>query len=159
MRRKDKEVTSREWMERTLDAGEWLTLAMRGTDGEPYAVPLNYGYCDGCIIVHGATEGTKISALKKYPRVCFSVVTETELVRSEDPSNFSEKYKSVIGRGDAEFIDDTAGKRKALSALMRHYNGPTEPMSDETLAHVAVIKIKITEMTGKISGYSKDGTE
>ncbi|MDO5563280.1 MAG: pyridoxamine 5'-phosphate oxidase family protein, partial [Synergistaceae bacterium] len=81
------------------------------------------------------------------------------LVRNENPSNFSEKYKSVIGKGEAEFLSDIAEKRAALCVLMRHYSGPTEPMPDAVLERISVVKIKVTELTGKISGYPRDGIE
>ena len=146
-------------MEQVLSNGEWVSLAISDVNGEPYVVPMNYGYSDGCLYLHGAVEGTKFSILKRNPKVCFCVVTDTELVRNENPSNFSEKYKSVIGKGKAEFLSDTEEKRKALGIFMRHYNGPTKPMPDAMLERVSVVKIKVTELTGKISGYPKDGIE
>lgn len=59
MRRKDKEVTSRDWMFEVLDRGVWMELAMADKEGHPYIVPLNYGFKDDFIFVHGAKEGKK----------------------------------------------------------------------------------------------------
>ncbi len=38
MRRKDKEVTSRDWMFEVLDRGVWMELAMADKEGRPYIV-------------------------------------------------------------------------------------------------------------------------
>lgn len=154
MRRKDKEVTSREWQYNVLREGEYLTLALSGTDGQPYIVPMNYGFGDGYVIVHGALKGQKIDMIKANPLVCFNVVTGTEIIRNEeDPSEFSEKYRSVTGTGTARMLEDTAEKKTALQTLMKHYDGPTEPIPEGMLRGVSVIIIDIKELTGKVSAY------
>ena len=156
MRRKDKEITSLEWMEKILKEGVWLELAMSDSAGCPYVVPMNYGYKDGFIIVHGAGDGKKIDILKENPKVCFNVAIDTEIIRNEnDPSEFSMKYRSVTGFGVASFIEDPEDKKTALKIIMNHYDGPVEPMPDGILKVTSVIKIEITAMTGKISGYPK----
>lgn len=156
MRRKDKEVTSRNWMMEVLDNGIWMQLAMVDKEGWPYVVPLNYGVKDDFIIIHGAREGKKINLLKENSRVAFNVAIDTEVIRDEDdPSEFSMKYKSVSGLGTASFIDDLEEKREALKVLIDHYNGPKEPITEGMLRATAVIKIQITELTGKINFYPK----
>src|SRR5512136_2795322 len=39
----------------------------------PYVVPLTYGYCEGKIIFHGASEGKKLEIIRENPTVCFTV--------------------------------------------------------------------------------------
>ena len=156
MRRKDKEVTSREWMMEVLDKGLWIELAMADKEGRPYVVPLNYGFKDNFMIVHGAKEGKKIDVMKENNMVAFNVTIDAEIVRNEeDPSEFSMKYRSVSGLGTAKFIEDIEEKREALKILMEHYRGPKEPMTEGMLKATAVIKISITELTGKINYYPK----
>lgn len=156
MRRKDKEVTSRDWMADVLDRGVWIELAMADKEGWPYIVPLSYGFKDDFIIVHGAREGKKIDLLKENNKVAFNVAIDTEVVRNEEnPSEFSMKYRSVSGLGIASFIEDLEEKREALKILMDHYRGPKEPMAEGMLKATAVIKIQITEITGKNNFYPK----
>ena len=156
MRRNDREVASHEWMAEVLDRGEWMELAMAGKDGWPYIVPLNYGFCDDIIIIHCAGEGKKIDLMKENNKVAFNVAVDAEVVRNEeDPTKFSMKYKSVSGRGIAEFIEDAKEKREALEIMMGHYRGPKGPITEEKLGVTAVIKIRITEMTGKVNRYPK----
>lgn len=156
MRRKDREVTSHEWMMEVLDRGEWIELAMAGKDGWPYTVPLNYGFGDDFIIIHCAKEGKKIDLLKENNKVAFNVTVDEEIIRNEeDPTKFTMKYKSVSGRGIAEFIEDNTAKREALEIMMEHYRGPKGPITEEKISVTAVIKIRITEMTGKVNRHPK----
>lgn len=156
LRRKDKEVTSRGWMEEVLKEAEWLELGLAGKDGCPYVLPMNYGYESGFLYVHGAREGKKVDMLRENPKVCFQIVLGAEIQRDEnDPSEFNMKYRSVTGFGEAEILEDIEEKRKALHILMHHYNGPTEPMPDAMLNGTLVVKISISEMTGKVNGYPK----
>jgi len=156
LRRKEKEVTSREWMMEILEKGVWMDFAMAGKDGWPYIVPLNYGFSEDFIIIHGAREGKKIDLLRENNKVAFNLAIDTEVIRNEgDPSEFSMKYKSVSGQGVASFIEDLDEKKEALKILMHHYDGPTEPMPEGMLRATAVIKIQITELTGKNNFYPK----
>ncbi len=156
MRRNDREVTSHEWMMEVLDRSEWMELAMADKDGWPYIVPLNYGFGDDFIIIHCAKEGKKINLLKENDKVAFNVTVDAEIVRNEeDPTKFTMKYKSVSGRGTAEFIEDNKAKREALEIMMEHYRGPKGPITEEKLSVTAVVKIRITEMTGKVNRYPK----
>lgn len=155
MRRKDKEVTSRAWMLDVLREGLYAEVAFAGEEG-PYVVPVNYGFEGGRFIFHGAPEGKKFELLRADPRVCFNVVTGAELVRDEkDPSEYSMKYRSVTGKGKARFAEEPEEKRAALQAIMRHYEGPLEPMPDSLLARTAVVLVDIEEISGKVSSYPK----
>ena len=139
-----------------LEKGIWMELAMSGKDGWPYVVPLNYGFGKDFIIVHGAREGKKIDLLRENDKVAFNVAIDTEVIRDEnDPSEFSMKYRSVSGLGTAKFIEDAEEKREALKIIMEHYHGPKEPITEGMLKATAVIKISITELTGKINFYPK----
>ncbi len=139
-----------------LEKGIWMELAMSGKDGWPYVVPLNYGFGKDFIIVHGAREGKKIDLLRENDKVAFNVAIDTEVIRDEnDPSEFSMKYRSVSGLGTAKFIEDAEEKREALKIIMEHYHGPKEPITEGMLKATAVIKISITEITGKINFYPK----
>ena len=139
-----------------LEKGIWMELAMSGKDGWPYVGPLNYGFGKDFIIVHGAREGKKIDLLRENDKVAFNVAIDTEVIRDEnDPSEFSMKYRSVSGLGTAKFIEDAEEKREALKIIMEHYHGPKEPITEGMLKATAVIKISITEITGKINFYPK----
>jgi nitroimidazol reductase NimA-like FMN-containing flavoprotein (pyridoxamine 5'-phosphate oxidase superfamily) len=151
MRRVDKEVTDRAWMEDVLMRADSLVLGMVDEAGKPYLVPLNFGYEDGAIYVHGAAVGKKVDALKANPYVCFQVYVGAEVVRCEtDWSEFSMNYNSVTGFGTVTHLEGREVKNAALAILMKHYNGPTGDLG-ERHKHVWVARIDIESMTGKRS--------
>ena len=85
MRRKDREITGRENIEPILQACKVCRVAMTGTDGWPYVIPMNFGYTwdeDGLTLYfHGGVKGKKIDSLKADPRVCFELDCEEGLTK------------------------------------------------------------------------------
>ena len=53
MRRSDKEMKDRAWMESILRKALVCRIALCA-DQEPYLVPMNFGYRDGCLYLHSA---------------------------------------------------------------------------------------------------------
>jgi nitroimidazol reductase NimA-like FMN-containing flavoprotein (pyridoxamine 5'-phosphate oxidase superfamily) len=155
MRRHDKLVTDRGWMEDVLREGQVVTVALATLDGKPYALPIGYGYEDGAIYLHGAASGLKNDMIAENPKASFNVSVGIELVRDEIGAEFTNKYRSVTGFGNIEEITDLREKNRALAILMRQYRGPHEDMPDERSKNVWVAKLVIREMTGKVSGYPK----
>ena len=156
MRRKDKEVTSREWMLEVLREGIYAEIAMAGKDGRPYVLPMNYGFDDGHLIVHGALAGKKIDMLKENPHVCFNVLTGVKLFRNpDDPSDVSSEFNSVTGFGTARFLEDPQEKLAAATLLMDHYEAPMNERLVKKLKVTSVIVRDIEAMTGKVSKKPK----
>jgi nitroimidazol reductase NimA-like FMN-containing flavoprotein (pyridoxamine 5'-phosphate oxidase superfamily) len=149
MRRKDKLVTDRAWMEDVLREGQFAHVALASPDGDPYALPVGYGYDDGAIYIHGAAKGLKNDMIAANPRASFNVYVGAELIRSGKGADFSCKYRSVTGFGDITEVTDAAEKNRALSILMRQYGGPHEDIPPDRLASVWVARLDIKEMTGK----------
>lgn len=156
MRRKDREVLSKEWMEEVIQEALYMELAM-SDDGEPYVIPLNYGYSDGRFYVHGAMAGRKVDALRKNPRVAFNVLSGVQIVpRPRKPGKLWCVYRSVCGTGTVRFLTDLEEKRRAVAVLKDHYSdGNVDYMSrDEAMKKVVnVFVVDVEEMTGKTKGY------
>jgi hypothetical protein len=82
--------------------------------------------------------------------VCFEVDIDHEPKNSGIPWNWSSKYSSVIGYGKARFISDSAQKKDALNIIIDHYSpGASYNFPKKNLHEVTIIKIEITQMTGK----------
>ena len=94
-------------------------------------------------------QRAKAGDLKKNPKVSFEMDIDCELIKSCD--RCSMKYRSVIGFGNASFIEALEDKRNALDELMKHYHQEPIAYPEHVLMNVAVIKVKIEEMTGKTS--------
>jgi nitroimidazol reductase NimA-like FMN-containing flavoprotein (pyridoxamine 5'-phosphate oxidase superfamily) len=155
MRRKDKFVADRAWMESVLKEAQVAVIALCTPDGDPYAFPIGYGYEDGALYLHGAPVGLKNDLIAENPRASFNVYAGACLVRGETGAEFSFDYRSVTGFGHIEEIKELEEKNRALSILMRQYDGPHEDMTYERAKHVWVAKFVIKEMTGKVNGYPK----
>lgn len=151
MRRKDKLVEDRAWMEQVLEEAAYLELAMTDEEGWPYVVPLGFGYEDGKIYLHGAAAGHKNDALAKNPRACFQICLDAEVLPDEVGSEFSMAYRSLTGWGEVEVLTGLTEKNEALAVIMKHYNGPHTPLTEENAPRVWVARLDIRHMTGKQS--------
>jgi uncharacterized protein len=152
MRRKEKEITEKLNIEAVIHESSICRVGM-SDENIPYIVPLCFGYRDNTIYVHSSLEGRKISTLKKNQNVCFEFDINTELVESENACDWGMKYQSVIGFGKASFIENPELKRHALNIIMKQYSKKSFHFPDKTIDKMSVIKIDITAMTGKQSGF------
>ena len=58
MRRKDREITDRAEIEAILNEAMVCRIGL-ADGGEPYVVPLSFGYEDGSVYIHSAPEASK----------------------------------------------------------------------------------------------------
>jgi uncharacterized protein len=152
MRRADKQIKDIAEIESVIQRSQVCRLGMC-RDGQPYVVPLCFGYEDGVVYAHCATEGMKLDILSANDAVCVEFEADLELVWAEQACDWGMKYRSVIGFGRAFVVTDIESKRVACDIIMRHYSDAHYDYSDAALDRIAVIRIEIDEMTGKESGY------
>jgi uncharacterized protein len=152
MRRNDKEITDKQIIEEILTQSEICRIAMM--DGNrPYIVPVNYGYSNGAIYIHGANQGKKIGLLKINNQVCFEIEQKSEIVKSETSCGWSTRYRSLIGYGTIDLITGFEQKKKGLDIIMAHY-GKTENnhYNDLQVELIVILKLNIEQVTAKQSG-------
>jgi nitroimidazol reductase NimA-like FMN-containing flavoprotein (pyridoxamine 5'-phosphate oxidase superfamily) len=154
MRRKDREVTGTEELLAIIRANKVCRLGM--VDGDmPYVVPLNYGFefDSGRLVLyfHCAGEGKKINILKRNSYVCFEVDGEHKLTTGNIACEYGFNFASIIGFGNACFIEDDAEKIHALTALMKHQTGEDRDFdfAPSHLCAVTVFKVTAHSFTGK----------
>lgn len=154
MRRSEKEVEDINEIEEILKRAKICRLGLC-VNNTPYVVPMNFGYKDNYIYLHSAKVGKKIEILELNPAVCFEVEVDTELVEGgEVACKWGMKYISVIGFGKARIIEDRIEKKEALDILMKHYLKEQQyEYKDNQIDAVAIIEIKVDEMSCKKSGY------
>ena len=150
MRRKDQEITSREEIELIIQKSLVCRLAMVDEYG-PYIVPLNFGYKNNTLYFHSAKKGKKLDILEKNNQVCCEFDIDLKMKKAAKPCEWGIEYKSVIGFGKASFVEDFESKGKALDIIMGHYSGKSFPYSEADLKKVAIIKVKLLNVTGKRS--------
>lgn len=146
MRRTDRELSREEAMN-VLVEGEYGILSTVGTDGQPYAVPVNYAVDQDLIYIHGTNQiSQKNTNLSENSGVCFTVVGKTEVL----PSQFSTNYESAVVIGTA------ARSREPEKGLMRLVEKYSPEFAAEGMKYiqaaidkVAVFEIRIEQLTGK----------
>jgi hypothetical protein len=79
--------------------------------------------------------------------------TDVEIVPAKNACDWSTKYRSVVGFGKAEFLNNPEEKIFGLGMIMSHYSDQDYTFDDDSLASVCVICVHIEKMTGKKSGY------
>ena len=153
MRRKDKEISETGEIEAILARNNVCRLAL--FDAEyPYIVPLCYGYENGCLYFHGFAGGTKLDLIAKNPRVGFEVEEGLEVITDPDPCEWSVKYRSVVGQGVAEILPEGPEKRAGLDVVVKAFAGRALEFPDRAMAAVTVVRVRVTGMTGRLSGYA-----
>ncbi len=152
MRRKDRELTNKADIEAVLKKAFVCHLGLADGD-QPYVVPMNYGYEDGHIYLHGAAEGRKIDVIRKNNKVCFEMETfQSEIVKGGDqPCDWGTAFRSVIGFGTAKLLENSEEKIRALNIIVKAHDDRDFTFPEAMLKMTAVIDITISEMTGKMA--------
>lgn len=118
------------------------------TGSAPYPLFLHFVHKDGFLYLHCAHEGRKLDLLRADPRVGFTACTEVRVLRE----TFSTHYRSVCGVGTVEAVTDPAELHAALAAVADKYEAACpRPTPRAMLARMAVLRIRITAITGKHS--------
>ena len=150
--RRELEVTDAVEIKNILEKSKVVHIAMID-DGEPYMVPMNYGYTmvDGklSLYVHGATKGRKLDVMRKNPNVFVELDCDIEPFEGEVACQYGMAYASLMGKGKATIIEDSKEKEEALSILMKTQTGKDFTFNEKLVSIVAVIRIDIEEYTAK----------
>lgn len=88
---------------------------------EPYVLPLNFAWWNGCIYFHGADSGRKVEMINANSRVCFSVCEEYGTIASPVPAHVDTAYMSVFLAGTIERVQEPSEMREAMQAMLDKY--------------------------------------
>ena len=150
--KREREVTDINEIKEILDKSMIVHIGMVD-DGEPYVVPMNYGYTleDGelCIYLHGATVGRKIDIIKKNPKVFFEMECDVTPFEGKIACQYGTTYASVMGLGTAEVLTDVNEKIDVLTKFMKTQTGKDFTFDEKMVSIVSVIKITAKEFTAK----------
>ena len=133
----------------------WCHLAMTGLDNKPYVIPMNFGFKDDVIYLHGAQHGKKIDILRQHPEVCINFTTD-QILRYQNEQvacSWSMKYRSVLCYGKAEFIDDPDEKIAAMHLVMAQYTKGEFKFNPPAIREVNVFKINVEKYEGRTYGF------
>ena len=148
MHRNEREITDKKDIDDIIRRCRVCHLAMCD-EGQPYVVPLNFGYDGGFLYFHAAPEGRKIDIIKRNNRVGLEFDILHDIVTAEQACKWGAKYESVMGSGTAEIVDDLEAKKEALQLIMRQYGNGTWDFKEEILKKTLVLRVRILEISGK----------
>ena len=150
MRRKEKEITDPAELRRILREARVCRMAF--SDGDrPYLVPLSFALDGDDLVVHSARAGRKIDILRRNPVVCFEVEEGVEIAPGATACAFSMRFRTVIGFGEVEFVEDAAERLRLLELFGPRYGAPGGPVPDAETRRTCVLRIRVRELTGKRS--------
>ena len=89
MRKSEKEIVEESAIEAVIRQSLVCRLGL-SAGGQPYVVPLCFGYEDGFLYFHAALEGRKMDMIKNNDRVCVEFDTNTEIIEGEDEAEAAE---------------------------------------------------------------------
>jgi nitroimidazol reductase NimA-like FMN-containing flavoprotein (pyridoxamine 5'-phosphate oxidase superfamily) len=151
VRRKDKEITDIGIIEEILSKSEICRIAIMDKD-TPYIVPLNYGYKHNYIYFHSASGGRKIDLLKVNNKVCFEITYFQEIIKKELSCEWATKYRSIIGYGTIEMVNDIDEIKSGLDIIMAHYGSTGNTYEEKNLQRIILLKLNIQSISAKQSG-------
>jgi Predicted flavin-nucleotide-binding protein len=156
VRRKNREITSEQWIIELLRYSPFGTIAMANGD-QPYinANLFLFDEKDHSIYFHTAGEGFTKQLILQNQKVCFSVFQMGRLLPGKKAVDFSSEYKSVVIFGLAEIITDLEYASNILKLYFNKY-GPQFnfgkeilPFSQQEVERTTVFRIRILDWTGK----------
>lgn len=149
MRRKKKEITATA-AKHLLTIERRGVLAVNGDEGYPYAIPVNYLYCEdeGKIYFHGARAGHKVDAIKRSDKICFTVFGN-ESVKDEAWAPY---VQSAVVFGRCKLIADQEEAISLVRKLATKYYPDARLVEEEVVASgraVQMFEITIEHISGK----------
>jgi len=152
MRKSEREITDRAAIDDVIRRAKVCRLGLCD-DGQPYVVPVCFGYDGKAFYCHSATEGRKLDVIRKNSHACVEIDIDQELKTGDKACACGMSYRSVIAFGTASIVAEAGARRQALDVLMQHYTDGPFSYSEEALGKTSVIRIDIESITGKQSGY------
>ena len=153
MRRADRQITERAQIDDIIRQSRVCRLGLV-RDGEPYVVPLCFGYDGDAVYLHMAAAGAKLDALRAHPRVCLEWDEPGPVLPADAACGWGMAYRSVIAYGVAVELTDQEAKRRALALIMAQYAGERRAWSfpDAQLGRTVVVWVRLDVVTGKARG-------
>ncbi len=151
MRRVDKEITSRAEIDSIIRACQVCRLAF-AVGGEPYVVPVCFGYDGERLYFHTARSGKKIDFIQANNRVCFEFERNVKLHRhAGDACKWTFSFESVIGYGTVSELTGPAEKAQGMNHIMVQYSGSEWSFDADALARTRIWSVSVQSVTGKRS--------
>jgi len=150
-----REISDKKELTEIIRRCQFCHLSMVDLNGLPYVIPMNFGFNDDTIYLHGSQHGKKIDILRRNPKVCINFTTD-HILRYQNEKvacSWSMKYRSVLCYGEAEFITDPDEKTAVLHTLMAQYSNGEFTFNPPSIREVCIWKVRIARYEGRVYGY------
>ncbi len=150
MRRDEKEITERVEIDAIIRRCQVCRIGL-SDDGQPYVVPVCFGYDGSTLYFHCAEEGRKLEVLARNSRVCVEFDIADGVAEADQACGWGMSYRSVIGFGTAGIVEEVDQKMRALELIMAQYSDGTFTFPEAVVDNTAVVRVTIETLTGKQS--------
>ena len=163
VRRPETVTTEQAEIEGILMNAEVGSLGIVTEEGSPRVVPVNYVSEGSTVYFHGAMKGEKYEALRREPRVTFSVYIPLSVIPSywlaeENALGATHFFKSVQIDGRAQLVEDAGEKARALQSLMEKYQPEgkfkqvtvDEPLYQAVLGKTLIVMIEPDRVSARL---------
>lgn len=158
MRRKDREVTDFEIIKQIIEDCDVIRIGLCDGDNYPYIVPLNFGYeIEGKQIyfyIHGALAGRKYELMQKNGVCSFEMDCGHRVEFLYEEKEVTMRYKSLMGKAEIEFLTGEEKLHGIDRIMKRDARTCNFEYNKATVEYTAVIRLKVTEYSGKINPVS-----
>lgn len=123
--------------------------------GGPVVLPTTHARRGETLYLHGSTgAGPMLAAKPRGLPVCVTATLVDGLVLARSAMHHSMNFRSVVVRGDARVVDDSAEKLTALHCLLDHIRpgraDDCRPPNARELAATAVLALDLVEVSAKV---------
>jgi len=150
MRRSEKEIVDRAEIDAIIRRSRVCRLGLSDC-GQPYVVPLCFGYNGTAVYFHCAPDGRKLDILSNNDKVCVEFDVLEGVVEDDQACRWGARYQSVIGFGTAHIVSERAEKKDALALLMSQYSDRAFLFAENMMERTVVVRVDIDSITGKQS--------
>ena len=123
-------------------------------DGQPYAIPTNYGRSGDTLYLHGSPASRMMKTLSTGVPLCVTVTHIDGLVLASLAFHHSVNYRSVVILGTARRVEDPAEKMEALRIFTEHVMkgrwGDVRPPNEQELKITMVLALPLVEVSAKV---------
>jgi uncharacterized protein len=155
MKRRDHQVDGIKEMEKIISRCQVCHLALSDPHGHPYALAPNFGYQPGSppsLYFHCARQGKKLDLIQGNPKAAFIIDRALELKTGPMACDWGMNYESIMGTGCIMIVTDSQERKRGLDTIMAQYGYSAPVYAPESLEHTVVLRLTISEMTGKRKG-------
>jgi nitroimidazol reductase NimA-like FMN-containing flavoprotein (pyridoxamine 5'-phosphate oxidase superfamily) len=125
-------------------------LSVIGDEGYPYAVPMNFWYCeeDGMLYFHGGKAGHRIDALRRCNKACFCIYDEG--FRKE--GDWALTFGCVVIFGQIHFVEEYERAMEVSRCLSRKFTQDEAYIDQEISSFgqgTVCFALEVEHITGK----------